>query len=588
MDVQAYFTLGLIVAVLGVLALTKTASDVVLVGAMTLLMLTGILTPEEALAGFANTGVITIAILYVVASGLQETGAIQWIAQRLLGHPATMRRAQFRLAGPVVGLSAFLNNTAVVAMFIPAVQDLSARLRIPASKLLLPLSYLAILGGTCTLIGTSTNLVVNGLLQSQQGVSLQMFDLAWVGIPISLGGALYLAFFANRILPGRRGMVEELESAREYAVEVSVASMGPLHGQTIAAAGLRNLVHGYLADIERGGTIMAAVPPETQLQSGDKLLFVGAPECAAELRRIRGLTVADGDVHKLNISSHDRMLVEAVVGSDFEGLGQNVRESRFRSRYKAVILSVSRGGKRLTGKVGDVELETGDTLLLETGGDFVEQYRSRRDFLLVAPLNDSAPPNFPKAPWALGILAIMVALSALGILSILHAALLAAGMMLLTGCVRTGKARQSIDLSVLIVIAASFSLGAAMTKTGAANQLAQWLLLSDSMAPWVALALVYLATVFFTELITNNAAAVLMFPIAVSVADQLGVDFMPFVIAVMFAASASFMTSIGYQTNLMVMGPGGYRLVDYVRLGAPLSLIVAVISLTIIPLVWGF
>ncbi|MCH4565520.1 SLC13 family permease [Halomonas sp. EGI 63088] len=588
LSIAALLTQGTVLAVLGTLAFTRIAPDVILMAAMAFLVISGILTPGEALVGFSNPGVMTIATLYVVAAGLKETGAIQWLAHRLLGQPQRLRHAQLRVLLPASGLSAFMNNTTVVAMFIPAVQEWAGRLRLPPSKLLLPLSYAAILGGTCTLIGTSTNLVVNGLLQTEMGIGLSMFSLAWVGVPLVVVGGGFLYLFADRLLPNRQGVLEQLEQAREYAVDVVVDDKGPLVGKTIADAGLRHLSHGYLADIERHGRLLTEVPPETELQAGDILVFIGDPECARELRRIHGLKPASGDVHKLDIAHHHRCLVEAVIGPDFGGLNQTVSESRFRSRYQAVILSISRHGGRLTGKLGDIRFQVGDTLLLETAQDFVDQYRYRKDFLLVSGLHDSTPPDFRKAPVALGILGAMVVASASGLLSILEAALLAGGGMLVTRCVPASKARRYVDLSVLIVIAASFALGAAMTKTGAAAQIAQWLLLSDDLAPWAALALVYLMTVVFTELITNNAAAVLMFPIAVAVAEQLGVNFMPFVIAIMFAASASFMTPLGYQTNLMVLGPGGYRFTDYLRLGTPLSLIVGATAVGLIPLVWGF
>lgn len=588
MTLPALTTLALIVAVLVALALTRIAPDVILMAALAFLVVVGILSPGEALAGFSNPGVMTIATLYVIAAGLKETGAIQWIAHALLGQPKRLRQAQLRVLLPASGLSAFMNNTTVVAMFIPAIQEWAARLGLPPSKLLLPLSYAAILGGTCTLIGTSTNLVVDGLLQSEQGVSLHMFELAWVGVPLLVIAGGFIYWLADRLLPNRQGALEQLEQAREYSVEVLVTPGGPLVGKTIRDAGLRSLTHGYLADIERDGRLMTAVPPETQLQANDVLVFIGAPECARELRRINGLQPAGGDVHKLDIANHRRCLVEAVIGPDFAGLNQTVRESRFRSRYQAVILSISRHGKRLPGKLGEIRLQIGDTLLLEASQEFVPQYRYRKDFLLVSALHDSTPPDFRKAPWALGILGLMVVASASGFLSILEAALLAAGAMLMTRCVPASKARRYVDLSVLIVIAASFALGAAMSKTGAAAQIAQWLLFMEEPSPWLVLGLIYVMTVLFTELITNNAAAVLMFPIAVSVAEQIDVDFMPFVIAIMFAASASFMTPLGYQTNLMVLGPGGYRFSDYLRLGAPVSLVVGITAVGLIPLVWGF
>jgi di/tricarboxylate transporter len=587
-ELDAVVVLFTVVGVLLALAASRVPADLVLMAALAFLVISGILAPPQALAGFANTGVITIATLYVVAAGLKETGAVQWVASRLLGQPASVRGAQLRMLLPTSFLSAFMNNTTVVAMFIPAIQDWAQRLRISASKLLLPLSYATILGGTCTLIGTSTNLVVDGLLQSKTGTHLGLFELAWLGIPLLLVGVAFLVLFSDRLLPDRGGVSEQLNQVREYGVEVEVESPGPLLGKTIAQAGLRSLTYGYLAEIERQGRLITAVEPDRTLQAGDKLYFIGAPECASELRRIQGLKPSSGSVHKLEVANHQRCIVEVVLGSEFPALNRTVRESRFRTRFNAVILSVSREGNRIPGKLGDIRFRMGDTLLLEASHQFVEQYRFRRDFLLVSALNDSTPPDFRKAPLALGILLGMVMLSATGMLPIMEAAFLAAGAMLATRCITASKARRYIDLPVLIVIAASFALGSAMTETGAAEGIAQLLVVGDSMSPWLALALLYAMTVIFTELITNNAAAVLMFPIGMALAEQLGVDHLPFIIAIMFAASASFMTPIGYQTNLMVYGPGRYRFSDYLKIGAPLSLLIGTTSVLLIPFIWTF
>ncbi|TDT43482.1 di/tricarboxylate transporter [Halospina denitrificans] len=581
-------TLATLVAVLGTLITTRIATDLVLMTALAFLLISGILGPAEALAGFSNPGVITIATLYVVAAGLKETGAIQWIARSLLGHPKGPYLAQARLVAPAGILSAFMNNTAVVAMFIPAVQDWAQRLQIPASKLLLPLSYAAILGGTCTLIGTSTNLVVDGMLQTRMGIQLGLFELAWVGIPLLLVGGTLLVVLANRVLPDRGGVSEELDAVREYGVEVEVSNPGPLVGKTVAEAGLRALNYGYLTEIERDGHLITPVEPDRDLQGGDRLYFVGAPECATELRRIHGLQPANASVQKLELANHQRVLVEVVLGTEFAAVGQTVRESRFRSRFNAAILSISREGKRVEGKLGDVRLRMGDTLLLETSHEFVEQYRFRRDFLLVSALNDSTPPDFSRAPAALGVLAGMVLLSATGILSIMEAAFLASGAMIFFGCTSASRARRSLDLPVLVVIGSSFALGNAMDETGAAQWLAGGLLGYSELTPWMALALIYVLTAMFTEVITNNAAAVLMFPIALAISEQLGVNFLPFAVAVMFAASASFITPLGYQTNLMVYGPGRYRFTDYMRMGIPLSLTVGATAITLIPMVWSF
>ncbi|QBM16381.1 hypothetical protein MARI_04610 [Marinobacter sp. JH2] len=588
MEWQPVFTLTTLVGVLGTLALTRLSADLVLMAALALLLVSGVLAPIEALSGFANPGVITIATLYVVAAGLKETGAVQWIARLLLGHPKTQRGAQLRMIVPTGVLSGFMNNTAVVAMFIPAIQDWAQRLGVPASKLLLPLSYAAILGGTCTLIGTSTNLVVDGMLQTRLGINLGLFELAWVGVPLLLVGGAFLVFIGHRLLPDRGGLSEELDQVREYGVEVQVEERGPLAGKTIAEAGLRALTYGYLTEIDREGRLITAVEPDRTLQAGDKLYFVGAPECASELRRIQGLKPANGSVHKLEVENHQRCLVEVVLGPEFPALNKTIRDSRFRTRFNAVILSVSREGKRVPGKLGDITFRMGDTLLLEASHQFVEQYRFRRDFLLVSALNDSTPPDFRKAPRALGILAVMVALSASGLLSILESAFLASGAMIASGCLTASRARRSVDLPVLVVIASSFALGNAMTETGAAQWVAGGLLGFGPLTPWVALAIVYVLTALFTEVITNNAAAVLMFPIALAVSEQLGVSFLPFAVAVMFAASASFITPLGYQTNLMVYGPGRYQFLDYVRIGAPLSVLVAGVAIGLIPLVWSF
>ncbi|MFI8413672.1 SLC13 family permease [Paeniglutamicibacter gangotriensis] len=585
MGLDAILTLIIVGLVLVVLAATRVTADLILLGAALSLMLLGILEPAEAFAGFSNPGVITVAVLYVVAAGLTETGAVQWITQNLLGRPKTMRGVYSRMLLPIGGLSAVLNNTTVVAMLIPAIQEWAAQLRIPASKLLIPLSYMAILGGTVTLIGTSTNLVVDGLLQSEKGVSLRMFDIAAVGLPLTIIGALFLALFGNRLLPDRQGALQQLESAREYAVEFGVEPYGPVAGKTVEAAGLRSLSHGYLASLERNHEEVVDVSPDTVLEPNDVLLFVGAPECASELRGVRGLNPNGGNVDKLQIRHSQRRLVEAIIGPDFGGLGKSVKECKFRSNYQAVILSISRSGEMIREKIGDVKLRVGDTLLLETGTDFVRRYRFRRDFMLVSNITEKAPANFRKAPWAIGILIAMVLLNAFGVLEVIEAAMLAATAMIVTGCLSPGNIRRQIDTQVIIVIAASFALGAAMVKTGAAQYIAMKMM-EIGVGPWGALALVFLLTLCFTELLTNNAAAVLVFPIAMSVADTVGANFMPFAITVMVAASASFIIPIGYQTNLMVMGPGGYRVSDFVRIGVPMSLVTAAVTLTIVPLVW--
>ncbi|PCK07897.1 MAG: SLC13 family permease [Alteromonadaceae bacterium] len=588
MTFDAYLTLAVLAFVVAALVWNKIAADLVLMAALTMLIVFGVLEPAQALLGFANPGVITIATLYVIASALIETGAVSWLASILLGTPKSVARAQLRLFFPTAFLSAFTNNTTIVAMFIPAVQEWGDKLNYSTAKLLIPLSYAAILGGLCTLIGTSTNLIVDGLLQQQYDIHLGLFEIAAIGLPIALCGAVYLYFFADMLLPNRGGVATQVSEFREYCVEFTVVKNGGLDGKSIAHAGLRNLNSGYLMEIIRGDEVLVAIDPSWTLQTDDVLVFIGAPELATELRRNRGLIVADHDMAKLDIANNKRCIVEVVLGPEFPAIGQTIKDSKFRTRFNAVILSLSREGKRQPGKLGSLKFKVGDTLLIETSMEFVEQYRFRKDFLLVSPLNNSTLPNHDRAPAAMGILLLMIISTLTGLTSLLESAFLAAGALLATGCVNASKARRQIDLQVLIVIAASLALGVAMNESGAAKAIADMLMPESIASPMLGLIIVYLLTVVFTEVITNNAAAVLMFPIAQSYSDRMDVSIMPFAITIMIAASASFMTPLGYQTNLMVYGPGQYRYTDYIKIGFPLSVLVALITLTLVPHLWDF
>ncbi|PID49448.1 MAG: SLC13 family permease [Proteobacteria bacterium] len=582
---EGLFVIGLVVLVFIMLAVSSIAPDLILMGALVLLMLTGVLLPEQAFAGFANTGLMTIAALYIVAAGLRETGAIQYVTRRLLGEPDTVRSAQFRMLMPTAVLSAFLNNTTIVAMLIPAVQEWCQRLRMSPAKLLLPLSYIAILGGTCTLIGTSTNLVVNGLLQKSGHAGLGMFDITGIGLMLLVSGSIFLLLFGNRLLSNRSSVSEDFEKVREYHVDMIVTDV--LDGKSLSVAGLANLGFGYLAELERNGEIIQSPEHDFVLQVGDQLSFIGSPRCAQELRSIQGLQPANTQFQQMTVVHFRRRLVEAVIGGDFPFLGKTIRECDFLGNYQAVVLSVSRGGQNpLQDKGLNSRLQVGDTLLLEAGKEFANQYRFRRDFMLVSALENSSPPNFQKARIALLIMGVMVALSTFNILPILQSAWLAAGVMLVTGCMNAGLARRSIDYTVLTVIGASFALGAAMESSGAAEFIAQQLMSMGHLSVMSALAAVYLLTTLFTNIITNNAAAILMFPICEVLAKQMGVDVVPFALTIMFAASASFMTPIGYQTNLMVYGPGGYRFTDYLRLGVPMNVIAGVVTLLGIQWLW--
>lgn len=589
MPLEAWFTVIVVLTILVSLVMTRIGADIILMAGLTLIIGFGVLSPAEAFSGFSSSGLVTVGVLYVVVSGVMETGVVYAVAERLLGRPRSERWAQFRLMLPVSTASAFLNNTPVVAMLVPVLQDWARRHRLSVSKLMIPLSYAAILGGTCTIIGTSTNLVISGLVAEDATLSpVGFFEIAWLGLPSLILGTAFILVTGRWLLPDRQSSITEPSSPKEYSVEMLVESESQLVGRSIEQAGLRQLPGLYLAEIERNGSILPAVPPSERLHSDDRLVFVGNVDSVVDLYKIRGLVPAPDQIFKLHSPRHERVLIEAVVSSESPIMGKTVRDARFRTHYEAVVLAVARGGRRLPGKVGDIVLSLGDTLLLEARPSFMERYRHSRDFLLVSALDGGSPPRHERGGIAALILVGMVLVAAFTEVSMLVAVLVAAGLMLATRCTSASKARRHIDWQVLVTIGAAIGLGHALEQSGAASAIAEAWIGFAGLNPWVALLAVYLLTSAFTEVITNNAAAVLMFSIAKATAVGLEVSFSPFVFVVMMGASASFATPIGYQTNLMVYGPGGYRFSDFLRIGLPLNFLMAVVTVTLAPLVWPF
>jgi len=556
-------------------------------------------TVNEAFQGFSSPSLITVGVLFVIVTGLMQTGAMGLLTDRLVGRPQTVLSAQVRLLFPVTFLSAFLNNTPIVAMFMPVVDDICKRTRISPSKLYMPMAFAATFGGVCTLIGTSTNLVVKSAMEKAGLPPMGFFDVSWIGIPCALGGVGFILLASQKLLPDRKPAISLSDDLRQYTVEMLVQLGGPLVNVTIREAGLRSLPGLYLAEIERDGQILAAVGPNERLQANDRLVFVGIIESVVDLRKTRGLIPATDQVFKLNTPTSHRCLMEAVVSNRCPIIGATIRDGQFRSRYNSAVIAVARDGKHIPGKIGDIVLQPGDTLLLEGHPDFAIQQRNSSDFFLVSHVENSTPLRHDRAWMAIGILGGMILLASLlsrdatsdgrpAVDFLLPAALIAALAMVFTRCCTGTQARQSVDWSVLIVIGASLGIGEAIKLSGAAKYLSQQSILLCGSNAWLQLAVIYFLTMILTELVTNNAAAVLMFPLALEVSRSLGASHMPFMIAIMIAASMGFATPFGYQTNLMVYGPGGYKFRDYLAVGIPLDLVMMAITVALTPFVFPF
>ena len=585
---QAVLTALIVALTLAALLFVQRAPDMVMIGGVVLLLAVGVITPDEALRGMSNEGMITVAALFVVAAAVERTGALAGLVDRALGRPTSLAAAQLRtMVAPGV-LSAFVNNTPVVALMVPVIRDWAKKNRLSVSKLLMPMNAAVVLGGLCSLIGTSTNVVVSGLVAGKRGQPLGMFDITWLGVPLFAAGLIYLITASKFLLKDRRPPMSTSDDPRRYTLEMVVEPGSPLAGRTIEAAGLRHLHGLFLMEIDRNGHVIAAVAPTERLQAGDRLVFVGVIDSVIELQKIRGLRPATDQVFKLDDPRSERVLVEAVVSPSCPLVGRTIREGRFRSTYGAVVIAVARDGERLEMKIGNIVLQPGDTLLVEAGPNFLDRQRSNRHFYLVSEVTGSTPPRHDKAWIACTVLAAMVLAAALELVPMVAAALVAACAVVALRCISSTEARRAIEWESLLLIAASFGLARAMEKTGLAEAVAHSMIAAAGDQPHLVLAALYVVTMLFTELMSNNAAAVLTFPIAWQTAADLGVNPMPFIMAMTVAASCGFATPMGYQTNLMIYGPGGYKFSDYMRFGGPLNLLVMAITIALAPLIWPF
>jgi di/tricarboxylate transporter len=594
---DGWITIAVVLAIFIALVRNLAPADIVFITGAAVLALVGVISPTEAFSGFSNPGVLTVAVLFVVAAGLRETGVIDAVGRQMLGTAKTEKGVLARLATVIIPSSAFLNNTPIVAMFVPVVLDWSRRHEIAPSKLLIPLSYLAILGGTCTLIGTSTNLVVHGLMLTSGNESLTgglgLFEIGAVGLPYAVVGVIYLLTIGPKLLPQRKELLEQLgDSRREYLVDMLVQPGCRLIGKTVDAAGLRNLPGLFLIEIDRNGTVIAPAGPEEVLQANDRLVFTGVISSVVELQQISGFIPAADPAYEVSPKEQaKRRMCEVVISTNSPLIGKTIREADIRAAYGAAVVAVHRGGSRIPKKVGDIRLRPGDTLLLQTPPHFVRAHRNTSAFFLVSDVDDYRPLRRHRAWVAIPLFITLIVLLSTGWVEGLIAAALVAAAMVIFGCISAGEARRSVEWQLIVTIAGAFGIGMALQNSGAAATIAQQVVLGTKMlgpgwGPFAALACIYISAAILTELITNNAVAVLIFPICLQTAELYDKDPRPFVIALVLAASASLMTPIGYQTNLLVYGPGGYRFTDFFRVGAPLSLLLCCIAMLLIPQIW--
>ncbi|GGF22717.1 sodium:sulfate symporter [Halobacillus andaensis] len=560
--------------------------DLLVFSTLFLFILLGFIETDEALVGFSNQGMLTVALLFIVAGVFERSGLVERLISSFLARAKSHKGALSRLIVPVSGFSAFLNNTPIVVTLTPIMRKWASENDVAPSKYLLPLSYASILGGTITLMGTSTNLVIHGLMLDFGMDGFLFFQLAVVGIPITIIGLLYLIFIGPKVLPNHRSLIDKVsESTKDYLSEMVVTGDFPYLNRTVGEADLRNLKGLYLIEIIRSSGKISPVTRKTKIQVGDRLIFTGMISTIADLQKRKGLQLDTGtDLSLDDLKNGSNKLQEIVVSHQSSLLGRSIKQSRFRKRYDAAVMAVHRNDERVEGKIGDIVPKAGDLMLVVTGEEFEEKSQEQKDFYVISPVqHQKFYENESKGWFALILLMSMIALVTFQVLSIFKAMVITAGIMLLTKMITPKQAKQSVQFQVLLLIASALGIGNVIIQTGTAKWIATQLV--NGLAPLgviTILIVIYCLTNLFTEFITNNAAAVIMFPIAYEVAIDSGIDPMGIAILVAIAASASFLSPIGYQTNLIVYGPGGYRFKDYIKVGLPLTLLVMVTSVFII------
>lgn len=589
-EISMFVVMGITILVFVAFVKEWAAPDVIALGAMVAVIAIGALPANDVAALFSNSAPITIGAMFVLSASLERTGVMDWLAERFQRAAGrSIPRAILVLGLIVVPLSAFANNTPVVVVFLPVLMAYARTSGLPASKLLMPLSFFAILGGTTTLIGTSTNILVSGISTEMGLEPFGIFEISKLGILYAIVGGLYLLLIAPRLLPDRPTLSSLLssEDTRSFCAQAVVRKGSRLIGKCLPETFLGQSRTARVFEIRREGTRVSDTPLDLlPLEAGDILVLKGATRDIAAIREGTDLDFeADRELHE---GGRQVRLVEAVIGPRSSMVGRSIRDLGFRRHFGVVAAALHRRGENLLEQYQDIPLEFGDTILFEGPESNLVRLRDEDDFISLN-VTTQKPFRSDKAPWAVGALACVVVLSATNLVPIVVAALIAAVFVVALRCVDAEEAYGSIDWPILFLIIGMLGLGKSLETTGAASFLAGHLVdWFGSYGPWVMLAAVYLFATFLTELVTNNAVAIILTPIVIGLATTMGVCPRPFVVAVMFAASASFCTPIGYQTNTYVFGAGGYRFGDFARTGIPLNLVLFATAVLLIPFFWPF
>ena len=555
-------------------------------------------TLENLLSVFGNSAPLTIAAMFIVSGCLERTGAIELITgylRRMVKLP--YRSFIFIMVIGVAAVSAFINNTPVVIVLMPVVLTLSREMGIASSKLLIPLSYASIFGGTCTLLGTSTNLLASGILVESGHAPIGMFELAAVGLPILAFGSLYLVLFGDKLLPHRETLTSILsdEERKEFMTEAFVRAGSELKGQTALESGMLKGRGIRLLEIVRHGVATTGDPRKTKLQVGDRLVLACRPSGVAEAHSIKGIALhSEISAGLETIATDEGALVEGVVGPHATILGKTLGEINFRQRFRIVVVAVHRKGHNQRDRLDSLRLQPGDTLLMMGSTKAINSLSSSDEIILLDRPRVPARSIRAKMPIAIGITIAIVTLATLNIVPIVAAVALGVAILMLTGCMKSKDAYSSVEWSLLMIIFGMLALGQAMDSTGASLLIAENMIgVVQNFAPEhlqsvMMLAFVYIITSTFTEFLSNNAAIALMVPITLGIATTLGLDPRPLVVGACIAASASFATPIGYQTNTYVYGVGGYRFFDFTKVGLPLNIICFIVTVFVVPIFWSF